>query len=116
MTEGKNTADIPDFRVGDTVKVFYHIQEEKKDRIQPFEGVVIARKGAGVSKTFTVRKIASQKIGVERIFPLYSPNMRKIEVLRKGKVRRAKLYFLKAKVGSRESKIKSGSLDREKTS
>ena len=85
------------FRFGDTVKVFYKIKEEGKERIQPFEGILIAQKGAGVSKTITVRKIGSLGIGVERIFPLRSPNIEKIEVTRRGKVRRAKLYYLREK-------------------
>ncbi len=97
---------IPDFRPGDTVKVFYRIREEGKERIQPFEGVVIARKGAGISKTFTVRKIGSQKVGVERIFPLLSPRIKKIEVTKKGKSRRAKLYYLRERVGKRATKVR----------
>lgn len=83
------------FRPGDTVKVFYKVKEEDKERIQPFEGVLIAEKGAGISKTITVRKVASLGIGVERIFPLHSPNVEKIEVTKRGKVRRAKLYYLR---------------------
>ena len=97
---------IPDFRPGDTVKVFYRIREEGKERTQPFEGVVIAIKGVGVSKTFTVRKIASQKVGVERIFPLLSPNIQKIEVVKKGKARRAKLYYLRKRIGKKATKVK----------
>jgi len=88
---------IPTFRSGDTVKVFYKIKEEDKERVQPFEGVVIARKGAGNSKTITVRKIASLGIGVERIFPIFSPNISKIEVTKRGKVRRSKLYYLRSR-------------------
>ena len=83
---------IPTFRSGDTVKVFYKIKEEGKERVQPFEGVIIARKGAGNSKTIPVRKIASLGMGVERIFPIFSPNIGKIEVTKRGKVRRSKLY------------------------
>jgi large subunit ribosomal protein L19 len=88
----EQTPKIPDLRSGDTVKVFYKIKEEGKERVQPFEGVILARKGAGNSKTITVRKIASLGIGVERIFPLFSPNIGKIEVIKRGKVRRSKLY------------------------
>jgi large subunit ribosomal protein L19 len=100
---------IPDFRVGDTVKVFYRIREEKKERIQPFDGVVIAVKGAGVSKTFTVRKLTSQGVGVERIFPLHSPNLQKVEVTKKGKPRRSKLYYLREKTGREATKVKGRS-------
>lgn len=90
--------DIPEFRVGDTVRVDVKIIEGKKERIQAFEGVVIARKGGKVSETFTVRK-DSYGVGVERIFPIHSPKIAKITVVKKGKVRRAKLNFLKNRVG-----------------
>lgn len=96
---------IPDFRVGDTIKVFYRVREEKKERIQPFEGIAIVVKGSGVSKTFTVRKVASQGIGVERIFPFHSPNIQKIEVIKRGKVRRAKLYYLRERIGKEAAKV-----------
>ena len=91
-------SDIPEFRVGDTVRVDVKIIEGKKERIQAFEGVVIARKGGKVSETFTVRK-DSYGVGVERIFPIHSPKIAKITVVKKGKVRRAKLNFLKNRVG-----------------
>lgn len=90
--------NITDFNVGDTVRVFVKITEGDKERIQPFEGVVIARRGGGTRETFTVRKV-SFGIGVERIFPLHSPLIDKIEVLKKGRVRRAKLYYLRGKKG-----------------
>jgi len=83
------------FRVGDKIKVFQKIQEGDKTRTQPFEGIVIAIRGEGENKMFTVRKIATGNIGVERIWPLNSPWIEKVQVIRKGKVRRAKLYFLK---------------------
>ncbi|PIR43356.1 50S ribosomal protein L19 [candidate division WWE3 bacterium CG10_big_fil_rev_8_21_14_0_10_32_10] len=106
----EKTEDIVDlndsFRVGDTVKVFYRIIEAGKERIQPFEGIVIAKKGKGVSKTFTVRRIGTGQIGVERIFPVYSPRISSIEVIRHGSVRRSKLYYLRSKQGRRETKIK----------
>ena len=86
--------DIPDFQPGDTIKVHSKIIEGDKQRIQVFEGVVISRKGGGSRETFTVRKI-SYGVGVERIFPLHSPRIAKIEVVRKGLVRRAKLYYLR---------------------
>ncbi len=86
--------DIPEFRPGDTVKVHYRIREGEKERIQIFQGIVIKRKNNGLSSTFTVRK-ESSGIGVERIFPLHSPMIEKIEVVRRGKVRRAKLYYLR---------------------
>lgn len=91
-------SDIPEFRVGDTVRVDVKIIEGKKERIQAFEGIVIARKGGGVSETFTVRKV-SYGVGVNRVFPIHSPKIAKITVIKKGKVRRAKLNFLKTRVG-----------------
>ena len=90
--------DIPEFRVGDTVRVDVKIIEGKRERIQAFEGVVVSRKGGSVSETFTVRKISSG-VGVERIFPIHSPKIAGITVVRHGKVRRAKLTFLKDRVG-----------------
>ena len=90
--------DIPEFRVGDTVRVDYKIIEGKRDRIQAFEGTVVAKRNGSVSETFTVRKISSG-VGVERTFPVNSPKIDKLTVVRKGKVRRAKLNFLKDYVG-----------------
>ena len=86
--------DIPDFAPGDTVDVHYRVKEGDKERIQIFRGVVISRRGSGIDANFTVRKISSG-IGVERIFPLHSPNIMKIERMRQGEVRRAKLYYLR---------------------
>ncbi len=86
--------DLPDFRVGDTVKVHVKIVEGDKERIQPFEGVVIRKKGGGIRSTFTVRKI-SYGIGVERIFQTHSPRLDRIDVVSRGKVRRAKLFYLR---------------------
>jgi len=106
----EKTEDLVDlndsFRVGDTVKVFYRIIEAGKERIQPFEGIVIAKKGKSVSKTFTVRRIGTGQIGIERIFPVYSPRISSIEVIRHGSVRRSKLYYLRSKQGRKETKIK----------
>ncbi len=96
--------EIADFNVGDTVKVFVKVVEGDKERIQPFQGVVIARKGSGARETFMVRKI-SFGVGVEKIFPVYSPNINKIEVIKQGSVRRAKLYYIREKKG-KAAKIK----------
>jgi len=93
-----------EFSVGDTIRVYAKIQEGDKERLQGFEGVVIARKNGGIAQTFTVRKIV-QGIGVERIFPLHSPKVDKIKMIKRGKVRRAKLYYLRDRVGSRATKI-----------
>lgn len=90
--------DVPDFRPGDTVKVHVRVVEGGRERIQVFEGVVIARNGSGARETFTVRKL-SFGVGVERIFPIHAPIVQKIEVARRGKVRRAKLYYLRDRVG-----------------
>jgi large subunit ribosomal protein L19 len=92
--------NIPDFRIGDELKIYYKIIEGDKERIQPFEGTLIARKGSGVSKTITLRKISFGE-GVERIFPVHSPRIEKIEVIRRGDVRKAKLYYLREKVGKK---------------
>jgi len=89
---------LPDFTPGDTVKVAVKVKEGEKERIQIFQGVVMGLKGGGVRQTFTVRKV-SDGIGVERIFPLHSPTLGKIEVVQRGRTRRAKLYYLKKKMG-----------------
>ena len=91
-------SDIPEFAPGDTVRVHARIVEGTRERIQVFEGVVIARQGTGVRETFTVRRIASG-VGVERLFPVHSPRIAKIEVTRRGIVRRAKLYYLRGRTG-----------------
>lgn len=90
--------ELPQFRIGDTVRTHMRVVEGEKERIQVIEGVVIARKHDGIRETFTIRKISSG-IGVERIFPIHSPRVEKIEVVRSGKVRRAKLYFLRDRKG-----------------
>ncbi len=87
-------SDIPEFRAGDTVKIHVKVAEGDKERIQLFQGVVIARRGSGTRETFTVRKM-SGSMGVERVFPLHTPTIEKIEVVRRGRVRRAKLYYLR---------------------
>jgi large subunit ribosomal protein L19 len=96
--EEARKAAIPTFQAGDTVRVHVRVVEGEKERIQMFEGVVIARKGGSSRETFTVRKI-SYGMGVERIFPLHSPMIDKIDVVREGRVRRAKLYYLRSKKG-----------------
>lgn len=105
--------DLPEFTIGDTVDVHQRILEGQKERIQIFNGVVIARKGEGMGEMFTVRRIV-QGEGVERVFPVHSPKIAKIEVKRTGQVRRAKLYYLRERVGKatrlRERKGKDGSL------
>jgi len=95
---------MPDFKVGDTVRVYARIVEGDKERLQGFEGVVIARKGGGVRETFTIRKVV-QGVGVERIFPLHSPKVDRIKIIKQGRVRRAKLYYLRDRIGSRATKI-----------
>ena len=96
--------EVPQFKIGDGVKVYVRITEGEKERIQLFEGTVIARHGGGISETFTVRRI-SYGVGVEKTFPIHSPNVEKVDVLRVGKVRRAKLYYLRGRVG-KASKVK----------
>ncbi len=98
ITKKQLNPNVPEFRVGDTVRVDVKIIEGKRERIQAFEGVVTSRKGGGISETFTVRKI-SYGVGVERIFPIHSPKVANITVIKKGKVRRAKLNFLRNVVG-----------------
>ncbi|MFH1825836.1 MAG: 50S ribosomal protein L19 [bacterium] len=101
--------EVPKFKVGDTVKVWSKIVEGGKERLQGFEGIVLKRQGGGNRETFTVRKIV-QGIGVERTFPLHSPKVDRVVVLRSGKVRRAKLYYLRKRIGSQAIRV-----DEEKT-
>ena len=98
ITQEYEKTEIPAFGVGDTVKVHIKIKEGNRERIQVFEGTVIARKGSGVSETFTVRRV-SYGVGVERVFPIHSPNVKGVKLVRKGHVRRAKLYYLRDRVG-----------------
>lgn len=95
--EGLKT-DIPSFAAGDTLRVLVRVREGDKERLQAFEGVCVARRGGGIDETFTVRKL-SAGVGVERIFPLHAPTISSIELVRRGRVRRAKLYFLRALSG-----------------
>ena len=95
---------LPEFNVGDTVRVSVNIREGQRERIQVFEGTVIAKKGSGISETFTVRRV-SYGVGVERVFPLHSPNVKDVTIISKGRVRRAKLYYLRDRVG-KAAKVK----------
>ena len=97
--------ELPEVRVGDTVRVHVRIKEGARERIQVFEGTIIARKHGGIGETITVRRV-SYGVGVERVFPLHSPNVKNITVVRKGRVRRAKLYYLRDRVG-KAAKVKS---------
>ena len=98
---------VIEFNVGDTIKIHYKIIEGDKTRIQPYQGVVISKRGSQASKTFTVRHIGANSIGVERIFALYSPNIQKLDVVKKGKVRRAKLFYLRGRIGKAATKIEN---------
>ena len=102
--------DLTEFSVGDTIKVHFKVVESGRERVQVFEGTVIARKGKGVRETFTVRKVTFG-IDVERVFPVHSPRIQKIEVVTHGKVRRAKLYYLRGKVG-KKSRVKTRTTSR----
>ncbi len=97
-------SEKPQFNVGDTVRVAVNIREGERERIQMFEGTVIAKRGSGVSETFTVRRV-SYGVGVERVFPVNSPNVTKVDIIRYGKVRRSKLYYLRDRVG-KSAKVK----------
>ena len=97
-------AEVPEFNIGDTVRVHNRIKEGNKTRIQMFEGTVIAKHGGGISATFTVRRV-SYGCGVEKTFPIHSPNVEKVDIVRVGKIRRAKLYYLRDRVG-KASKVK----------
>lgn len=96
--------ELPTIRIGDTIRVHNRIKEGNRERIQMFEGTVIAKHGGGISETFTVRRV-SYGVGVEKTFPIHSPNVEKVDILRVGKVRRAKLYYLRGRVG-KASKVK----------
>ena len=98
MVNSQLKAEMPEVNIGDTVKVHVKIKEGDRERIQIFEGTVIARKGAGISESFTVRRL-SYGVGVERVFPIHSPHVDKVEIVRHGKVRRSKLYYLRDRVG-----------------
>ena len=104
IAESSIKESAPQFNIGDTVRIQVRIREGSRERLQAFEGTVIAKKGSGVSATFTVRRI-SYGVGVERVFPLHSPNVESITVVRRGKVRRSKLYYLRDRVG-KAAKVK----------
>ncbi len=104
ISDSSMKKEVPQFSVGDTVKVYVKIQEGDKSRIQIFEGTVIAKKHGGINETFTVRRVA-HGCGIERVFPVHTPAVDKVEVVRSGKVRRAKLYYLRDRVG-KAAKVK----------
>ena len=104
FTNEQLKTEVPQFNIGDSVKVYIRITEGEKTRTQLFEGTVIAKRGGGISETFTVRRV-SYGVGVEKTFPLHSPNVAKVEIVRVGKVRRAKLYYLRDRMG-KASKVK----------
>ena len=104
LTADQLKSDAPQIVIGDTVRVHVRIREGERERIQVFEGTIIAVKGSGVSSTFTVRRV-SYGVGVERVFPVHSPNVAKVELIRNGKVRRSKLYYLRDRVG-KSAKVK----------
>ncbi|MBE7062769.1 MAG: 50S ribosomal protein L19 [Clostridia bacterium] len=104
ITNEQLRTDLPKLEIGDTIRLHLKVKEGNKERIQMFEGTLIARKNGGISETITVRRIASG-VGVEKIFPLHSPNIAKIDIIRHGKVRRAKLYYLRGRVG-KAAKVK----------
>ena len=105
ISESSMKENVPAFNIGDTIKVHVRIKEGDKSRIQVFEGTVIAKKHGGISETFTVRRVA-HGCGIERVFPLHSPVVDKVEIVRSGKVRRAKLYYLRDRVG-KAAKVKA---------
>lgn len=104
ITQGQLKTDLPQLNIGDNLKVYFKVKEGTRERIQMFEGTLIKKNGGGISETFTLRRI-SYGVGVERTFPVHSPKIDKIEISRKGKVRRAKLYYLRDRVG-KSAKVK----------
>lgn len=107
------TDEYPEFKTGDTVNVHYRVREGDKERIQKFEGLVISRRGSGANQTFMVRKVSAGNIGVERIFPLYSPFIAKIELKKQGDIKRSKLYYLRDRQG-KAARIKEKDQNRER--
>ncbi len=104
LTNEQLKENVPELNIGDTIRIHNKIKEGNRERIQLFDGTIIAKNGGGISETFTVRRV-SYGVGVEKTFPVHSPNVEKVEVIRRGKVRRAKLYYLRDRVG-KSSKVK----------
>lgn len=104
MSADSMKKEVPEFAIGDTIRVEVKIREGERERLQAFEGTVIAKRGSGVAETFTVRRV-SYGVGVERVFPLHSPNVDSVKIIRRGKVRRSKLYYLRDRVG-KAAKVK----------
>lgn len=104
LVKGQLKTEIPELNVGDTVRVSVRIKEGDRQRTQVFEGTIISRRGGGISESFTVRRI-SYGVGVERVFPVHSPNVEKVEIVRRGRVRRSRLYYLRGRVG-KAAKVK----------
>jgi len=104
LTNEQRKSEVPELNIGDTVRIHNRIKEGNKERIQMFEGTIIAIKGSGISESFTVRRV-SYGIGVEKTFPVHSPNVEKVDIIRSGKVRRAKLYYLRGRAG-KSAKVK----------
>jgi len=104
FTQEQLKSEVPELNIGDTVKVHNKIKEGTRERIQMFEGTIIAKHGGGISETFTVRRV-SYGVGVEKTFPVHSPNVEKVDIIRRGKIRRAKLYYLRDRVG-KSAKVK----------
>ncbi|MCI8589777.1 MAG: 50S ribosomal protein L19 [Clostridiales bacterium] len=104
FTQEQLKSEVPELNIGDTVKIHNKIKEGTRERIQMFEGTIIAKHGGGISETFTVRRV-SYGVGVEKTFPVHSPNVEKVDIIRRGKVRRAKLYYLRDRVG-KSAKVK----------
>ena len=112
--EKKHLRELPQFDIGDTIDVHFRIREENKTRIQVFSGIVIGKKGRGVNKTFTVRRISYGE-GVERIFPVSSPLIEKVAIKKKGRTRRAKLYYLRGKKGKKATKVREKIVQKKET-
>ncbi|MCI8331426.1 MAG: 50S ribosomal protein L19 [Clostridiales bacterium] len=104
FTQEQLKSEVPELNIGDTVKIHNKIKEGTRERIQMFEGTIIAKHGGGISETFTVRRV-SYGVGVEKTFPVHSPNVEKVDIIRRGKIRRAKLYYLRDRVG-KSAKVK----------
>lgn len=104
LTNEQLKSEVPELNIGDTVKIHNRIKEGNRERIQMFEGTIIAKHGGGISETFTVRRV-TYGVGVEKTFPVHSPNVEKVEITRRGKIRRAKLYYLRDRVG-KSAKVK----------